>query len=430
MNPRGGDQQTLPRPAVAPVTAARVPGVTGAELTSRFPARPLIVSWSATAAGRSAVLGRVLAPPFALDHVGSQQSRRLSVLAVMNWLQGQAGDTWQDRWRISGAENQPDWRELAVTAAANAGTGRKSLSRLSSGLLVLICADVIRPSLGWLLNSPQARRSLAVEMARTRDPAAFAELDRMCVAGALGSQVGQQALARIGVIMAAKGGAVGDVRVGDCLELLTLAAESGSRDMHARSPLFYQLLHARGGWSQDAPAAIQVFSGRGQPSCEQLIDRYRIQCGPMRDVLVDYLRERQPSVDFSSLQRDAYLLGKLFWADLEAHHPGIDSMKLPREVAAAWKQRVMTKTRTTAAGDGGQPTQVVSARLDGRSVMTAVRAFSSTSPNGPTTTRLGGRRGRSAARSAPPTSPTRRTAPTASPGWINGPGNGCRCCPR
>ena len=145
--------------------------------------------------------------------------------------------------------------------------------------------------------------------------------------------------------------------------------------MHARSPLFYQLLHARGGWGQDAPAAIQVFSGRGQPSCEQLIDRYRIQCGPMRDVLVDYLRERQPSVDFSSLQRDAYLLGKLFWADLEAHHPGIDSMKLPRDVAAAWKQRVMTKTRTTAAADGGQPTQVVSARLDGRSVMTAVRAF-------------------------------------------------------
>ena len=257
----------------------------------------------------------------------------------------------------------------------NAGTGGKSLSGLSPGLLVLMCADVIRPSLGWLLNSPQARRNLAVEMARTRDAAAFADLDRMCAAGAVGSQVGQQALARIGVIMAAKGGTVGDVRVGDCLELLTLAAASGQRDMHSRSPLFYQLVHARGGWGEDAPAAIQVFSGHGQPSCEQLIDRYRIQCAPMRDVLVDYLRERQPSLDFSSLQRDAYLLGKLFWADLEAHHPGIDSMKLPRDVAAAWKQRVMTKTRTTAAPDGGQPTQVVSARLDGRSVMTAVRAF-------------------------------------------------------
>jgi len=41
----------------------------------------------------------------------------------------------------------------------------------------------------------------------------------------------------------------------------------------------------------------------------------------MRDVLVDYLRERQASVDFSSLQRIAYLLGKLFWADLEAITP-------------------------------------------------------------------------------------------------------------
>ena len=63
-------------------------------------------------------------------------------------------------------------------------------------------------------------------------------------------------------------------------------------------------------------------------------------------MLVDYLRERQPAVDFSSLQHFAYLLGKLFWADLEAHHPGIGSLKLPRDVAAAWKQRVMTRTTT------------------------------------------------------------------------------------
>jgi len=125
---------------------------------------------------------------------------------------------------------------------------------------------------------------------------------------------------------------------------------------------------------QDAPAAIEVFSGRGQPTCEQLIDRYNITCRPVRDVLVDYLRERQASVDFSSLQRIAYLLGKLFWADLEAHHPGIDSLKLPRDVAAAWKQRVMTRTRTTATPDGVQQTRV-STRLDGRSVMTAVRSF-------------------------------------------------------
>ena len=95
----------------------------------------------------------------------------------------------------------------------------------------------------------------------------------------------------------------------------------------------------------------------------------------MRDVLVDYLRERQPAVDFSTLQHLAYLLGKLFWADLEAHHPGIDSLKLPRDVAAAWKQRVMTRTthhhRRPTAGSSRE----VLPRLDGRSVLTAVRAF-------------------------------------------------------
>ena len=119
---------------------------------------------------------------------------------------------------------------------------------------------------------------------------------------------------------------------------------------------------------------MEMFSGRGQPTCEQLIDRYKIACRPVRDVLVDYLRERQPSVDFSSLQRFAYLLGKLFWADLEAHHPGIGSLKLPRDVAAAWKQRVMTRTRTTTS-PGGEQARLTSARLDGRSVLSAVRAF-------------------------------------------------------
>ena len=103
-------------------------------------------------------------------------------------------------------------------------------------------------------------------MARTRDPAVFAELDRMCAAGAVGLQVGQQALVRIAVIMAAKGGTVSDVRVGDCLELLTLAAASGQRDMHARSPLFYQLLHARGGSARTPPPRSRCSPAAASPA--------------------------------------------------------------------------------------------------------------------------------------------------------------------
>jgi hypothetical protein len=145
-------------------------------------------------------------------------------------------------------------------------------------------------------------------------------------------------------------------------------------EAHARSSLFFQLLRAGGDLGEDAPAAIRVFSGRGRPSAEQLIDRYKISCRPVRDVLVDYLHERELSVDFSSLQRMAYLLGKLFWADLEAHHPGIDSLKLSREVAVTWKQRVMTRNTTTVGKDGAT-VLTTRTRLDGRSVLSAVRAF-------------------------------------------------------
>ncbi|MDT3446272.1 MULTISPECIES: site-specific integrase [unclassified Pseudofrankia] len=364
------------QPAAPPRAAAPAPGraaakATGARLLAAFPPRPVVSQWPATQAGRTEVLARVLAAPFALDSPASQQTRRLGVLAVLSWLQIQAGDSWQQRWQASGAEDLLDWRN-AVTAGP-----RGQLPHLGPGLLVLVCADVIRPGLGFLLRFAPARRGLAAEMARTRDPVTFAAFDQLCAQGQVGLQTGQQALGRIAVIMAAKGGPADAVRVGDCVELLQAAADlrvSSGSEAHAHSPLFYQLLRRHGVLGEDAPAAIEMFSGRGQPSCEQLIDRYRIACRPVRDVLVDYLRERQPSVDFSSLQRFAYLLGKLFWADLEAHHPGLDSLKLPRDVAAAWKQRVMTRTRATTTPDGEQA-EVVSTRLDGRSVLSAVRAF-------------------------------------------------------
>ena len=352
---------------------------TGAALLAAFPPRPIASSWPATGVSRSAVLTKVLAAPFTLNNPASQQTRRLGVLAVLSWLQTHRGGSWQQRRQASGAEEQPDWRDLITAAAAGrsrAGTATETqLPHLSPGLLVLICADVIRPGLGWLLRFAPARRGLATELARTRDTAAFAALAELCAQGQVGLQAGQQALTRVAAILAAKGGPVAAVRVGDCVELLQITGGMrATSEAHAHSPLFYQLLRNHGVLGEDAPATIEMFSGPGQPTCEQLIDRYRITCRPVRDVLVDYLRERQPSVDFSTLQRFAYLLGKLFWADLQAHHPGIDSLKLPREVAAAWKQRVMTRTRATTS-PAGERVRLTGVRLDGRSVLSAVRAF-------------------------------------------------------
>jgi len=67
----------------------------------------------------------------------------------------------------------------------------------------------------------------------------------------------------------------------------------------------------------------------------------------VRDLLVAYLQERQTALD--SLTSLAATLGGLFWKDLERHHPGIDSLRLPAEVAAAWKQRSVRGSLPPAA---------------------------------------------------------------------------------
>ncbi len=238
-----GSERLLAPPVVSG-EASPVVGQTGAQLMAAFPARGVGLVWPSTCDDRAAVLARVLAAPFRLENPNSQRHRRTGVLAVLGWLAGFPGGTWQQRWQASGAEAAGDWRDLFI--GESAGRWRNApgepAPHLSIGLMVLICADVIRPGLGWLLSFSPARRALAPEMARTRDSTAFAALNQACTEAHLETQTRQQALTRIAVIMAAKGGNVAAVRVGDCVELLATVTRIGNGtrlETNARSPLFY-----------------------------------------------------------------------------------------------------------------------------------------------------------------------------------------------
>ena len=106
-----------------------------------------------------------------------------------------------------------------------------------------------------------------------------------------------------------------------------------------------------------------------------MIDRYHLACRPVRDLLVDYLRERQPAVDYITLESLARSLGRDFWQDLERHHPGIGTLQLPPEVASSWKQRRRTKPKTVTDTGTGEKTAVAVPRLNYRECLTRVRAF-------------------------------------------------------
>ena len=165
-------------------------------------------------------------------------------------------------------------------------------------------------------------------------------------------------LFRVAVIIAAKGGTVAGITIGDVLEILS--AEDGLRGKEPSGPATFRALREAGIFGDGIPTLREI-RDTGQRTVGELVDRYPVACRPVRDLIVDYLRERQPSIDYVTLKNRAYELTRCFWADLEQHHPGIDSLRLSPEMAAAWKQRLRTRSKTVTSG--GKKTVVEVERL-------------------------------------------------------------------
>jgi hypothetical protein len=344
----------------------------GAAAMRQFPPRPVPDEWPRTILSRDEASELLLAPPFRLDNLAGQRGRGRSLRNVLNWLEGQPGGTWQERWAASGAaEVGAGWREAAAAWLDKSGLlpacDRRRAGALGAGLTLMVCGDLIRPDLRWLLAG-SGLQALAGEMARVRDPGAFEELRRACDAEQVSPLTRDLSLRRIAAIMAARGGAVRDITAGDCLELAavtrTVEGKTRSTGMH-----FYQLPRTAGVLPPEAPASVRMFSTRGQLTAEELIGQYGIECAPVRDLLVSYLRERHLADDYSTLRTIAHMLGRLFWRDLELHHPGIGSLRLAPDQVAGWKDRITRKAPRGAAGGPESP------RAAAANALFTVRAF-------------------------------------------------------
>ena len=352
-------------------------------MLERFPPRPAATSWPMTRQDRAAVEVRLARAPFRADDKHTRFHRNLSLQAVLDWLELYPGQTWQQRWDATGAgrDGHRDWRIQLVAdlEAASLMSQRpvKTRTVLGIGLLQMIGADYLRPSLSWLMATSSPLR-IANEMAKVRDPHGIAELLAARLEHTVGDTTMIPAIEKIAGIMAVKGGTVRDITVGDCLESMTVSREAfpGPARSSRHSPVFYQLLHSIGNFPADASPTVRMFSPKfvGQRPVEQLVDRYQLASRRVRNVLVDYLRERQPAIDYHTLTTLATALALWFWKDLERHHPGIDSLHLSPETAAAWKQRIRTRI-VRSKNESGQIVETTVERDGAVGVLMTVRSF-------------------------------------------------------
>lgn len=307
--------------------------------------RPVTEGWPQTALSRAEVEAH--AASFAGGSAKAVKVRMVGVRRVLDWLEADPGASWQQRWCASGADSAGRaWVDLVPLGTGSRGGGTARLDTIRAGLFPLLLGQVVRPSMAWLLDqnfSQTLARGFAVI-----DPDGLAALKRASEAEHRVGGRFDRVVNVLGRILIHKGGPLAAVTAGDCAEYWWVRRDLG-KEM-SEGGLYYSLLFEMGTFGPDAPPSLTAATRRGPLSCAELIDRYAIACEPIRDLLVDYLAARQPSVDHTSLSNIASHLGRLFWKDLELHHPGIDSLRLSPEMVAGWKERLQTISAGPGAG--------------------------------------------------------------------------------
>lgn len=260
----------------------------------------------------------------------ARSRRRAGFGVVLDWLEGAGGSSWQERWEELG-ETSEDW--LADVGAATARERTEAFVALQT----LILEGFVRPSYAWLLRV--RLRLLYHNLRSTVQKEAFDAL--LAVAPGTGASAAtvKQALVVLSRIVVHTGKGVREVTTEDVLSYGEAVRATGRNASGVR--VAHRLLRAAG-CTGDPPLTSGYGHRLNRLSVEQSVDRHGIECGEVRDLLVEYLKERSAALDYPSAKQLADRLAGKFWRDIELHHPGIGSIDLPAGAAEAWRKRSET----------------------------------------------------------------------------------------
>lgn len=282
------------------------------------------------------------------DLANNASLRRQGLQQLLNWLQTNPGEDWQQRWDNAHADE-------TVLVWIREGSANQGKVR-TAGLNTLLLLRVVHPS--YLVFTAFPFKNLYKIAERVSEAEQFRRLHPAVLQTGCSPESAAHAVVVLTRIMLSRRKHLSDINHTDLLHYADVVRSTGRRAVGLHSA--YHLLRALGVLDQAVMPATQPRLGQRSPA--ELVDRYRVRCSPVRDLLVRYLTERSPALDYLSLNTLSAALVQTFWKDLVRHHPDIDSIHLTPEVTTAWKQRLRT------LGDG-------TVRRDTRTIYMAIRSF-------------------------------------------------------
>ena len=329
-------------PAAVPAAAVAVPAVVAVPAAGPVVVGPGRVG-PVDRCGAEEILARL--PQLAVWPDWGAERRAQTLLgaaAILGWLAGFPGEGWQQRWIHAGADAGKAWLDEVGVPGRTPGGARDVLR---DGLAGLLLGRVVLPSYGFL-TAYQACKLFA-EVRRVIAPEVFDAMTRRATATGMAAGSTHHGLVALSKLVLHTGL---DPQQLTFVDIEEMRQERRTRRGQAPTGILaaWDLLR---GIELVPNHSYRAMRREGPLPTAVLVDRYRIRCAPVREVLIRYLDERRPALDYNSfLGITGYLCGR-FWADIEAHHPNVAGLHLPEEVAAAWKQRLAVVTPR----GGGQP---------------------------------------------------------------------------
>ncbi len=107
--------------------------------------------------------------------------------------------------------------------------------------------------------------------------------------------------------------------------------------------LAWAVLYDMGVFPPTAPRSLAAARTRGQRTVEEMVDRFHLRNGAVRDLLVDYLHRRSVEVDYSTLDNLVRNLAGTFWKTIEDINPDQPDLRLDEHTVQRWKERIAVR---------------------------------------------------------------------------------------